>query len=79
MKTLPYDLAEYNPINQDATGLTKREYMAIEFTKAIITGIVSGSGKDAHGWSCNDFSQAGLSQADSLIDALNKISFNEII
>lgn len=72
MKTEPNDLINYNPIAQQATGLTKRELMAIEFTKATTIGIISASGTDAHGWTFQEFAKAGLAQADALINELNK-------
>lgn len=53
-------------------GFTKRELMAIEFTKATTIGIISASGTDAHGWTFQEFAKAGLAQADALINELNK-------
>lgn len=66
MKTEPNDTIDYNPAAQQCTGLTKREYMAIEFTKAYI--ICPGNKQPL--W-VDDNAKQGLLQADSLIEHLN--------
>lgn len=54
-------------------GLTKREHMAIEFTKAQMIGIISASGDTAHGWKPEEFAISGLAIADALISKLNEL------
>lgn len=55
------------------TGLTKREAMAIEFTKANIIGVYSSTEVgEFHHWNFDDFSREGLGQADSLLAALGQ-------
>lgn len=58
--------------NTNFPGLTIRQELAKSFTASMITGIVSGSGKDAHGWSDKDFVKSGFSLADAFIEELNK-------
>lgn len=62
----------HGDFNTNFPGLTIRQELAKSFTAAMITGIVSGTGKDAHGWSDLDFAKAGLGVADALISELNK-------
>ena len=53
--------------NECATNLTKREHMAIEFTKAIIQRSVSSLSGLRHG-AC----QLGIQLADDMIKQLNE-------
>jgi hypothetical protein len=53
-------------------GLTKREHFALELTKAVVTGVIKGSGKDDSGWMPQHFAKEGLMLADVLIEELNK-------
>lgn len=69
-KSTGYEHA-FHTIDQYTT-LTIRQELAKSFTAAMITGIVSGSGKDAHGWSDKDFVKSGFSLADAFIEELNK-------
>ncbi len=53
--------------------LTKRELMAIEFTKAYIIGIHSSTTKgESTGWDTKSYAAEGLAQADALIELLNE-------
>jgi hypothetical protein len=52
-----------------SSGFTKREKMAIEFTKANIIGVCSMvENNEVHNWSFDDFAKEGLGQADALLN-----------
>jgi len=74
VKTENNDNSTDNLYNIVGNGLTKRELMAIEFTKSIVTGIYTGSASrnEAHGWPYSEFASEGLRLADALINELNK-------
>lgn len=57
--------------NEQFGGLTKREHMAVEFTKSNIIGVYSTvENGEFHDWCFEDFAREGLGQADALLAAL---------
>lgn len=81
MKTEPSDLVDYNPIAQQATGLTKREHFASMAMQGILAGL-HGSKEVMKAFSkkCDEekeepvdyIANMSIEYADALIQALNK-------
>ena len=54
------------------TGLTKREHFAGLAMQGLLLGINAQTGGEWHNWSEEDFSEAAVKQADSLLKMLDK-------
>lgn len=69
MQTEPHDLIDYNPIAQQATGLTKREYISTQIFAGLMNSKASINIGDEDKFTC---ALHAVKYADALIRALNK-------
>jgi len=71
MPAMPFEGGDNNG-EQPYLGLTKREHFAGLAMQAFISGIISVSRDEYHGWTEEDFSSHAVKHADALLAELEK-------